>query len=569
MRVLLLTHSFNSLCQRLFVELEAAGHEVSVEFDISDAVTQEAVALFRPDCLVAPFLKRAIPEEVWSALPCLIVHPGVEGDRGPSALDWAILKGVRRWGVTVLQAEREMDAVPVWASADFPMRPAAKSSLYRNEVTEAAAAAVLEAISRFERGNFVPRRVAAASWQPAMHQRDRVIDWASDDTGKVLRKIWSADGSPGLKSRLCGRSLYLHDAHAAESLKGGPGEIIGRNGDAIAVATADGAVWTGHLRDPESRTPIKLPALRVLGELGETLPLISSSIGEGYPGISYEEEGGCGFLHFRFYNGAMSTAACERLLAAYREALLRPIRVLVLMGGPDFWSNGMNLNLIEAAESPADESFRNINAIDEVAEAVLRTDGKMTVAALQGNAGAGGVFLARAADEVWLREGIVLSPHYKDMGNLYGSEFWTYSLPRRVGEPQADAIMRRRLPMGPEEAVRIGLADAHFGLTVNDFFSKVRQRAKALVSSAGFDERIAHKRMTRAEDERRKPLSAYLEEELARMRLSFYGFDPSYHIARYNFVRKVPKSRTPVTLARHRDRAGREPTRRASFHPSS
>ena len=69
MRVLLLTHSFNSLCQRLFVELEAAGHEVSVEFDISDAVTQEAVALFRPDCLVAPFLKRAIPEEVWGALP--------------------------------------------------------------------------------------------------------------------------------------------------------------------------------------------------------------------------------------------------------------------------------------------------------------------------------------------------------------------------------------------------------------------------------------------------------------------------------------------------------------------
>jgi len=126
------------------------------------------------------------------------------------------------------------------------MRPAAKSSLYRNEVTEAAAAAVLEAISRFERGNFVPRRVAAASWQPAMHQRDRVIDSASDDTGKVLRKIWSADGSPSLKSRLCGRSLYLHDAHAAESLKGGPGEIIGRNGDAIAVATAVGAVWTGH-----------------------------------------------------------------------------------------------------------------------------------------------------------------------------------------------------------------------------------------------------------------------------------------------------------------------------------
>ena len=30
---------------------------------------------------------------------------------------------------------------------------------------------------------------------------------------------------------------------------------------------------------------------------------------------------------------------------------------------------------------------------------------------------------------------------------------------------------------------------------------------------------------------------AYREEELDRLRLNFYGFDPSYHIARYYFVR--------------------------------
>ncbi len=49
-----------------------------------------------------------------------------------------------------------------------------------------------------------------------------------------------------------------------------------------------------------------------------------------------------------------------------------------------------------------------------------------------------------------------------------------------------------------------------------------------------------------------KPLEAYRAEELERMRKNFYGFDPSYHVARYNFVHKVPKSRTPLTLARHR-----------------
>ena len=46
MRILFLTRSFNSLAQRLYLDLTAMGHEVSVELDIADSVAEEAVALF-------------------------------------------------------------------------------------------------------------------------------------------------------------------------------------------------------------------------------------------------------------------------------------------------------------------------------------------------------------------------------------------------------------------------------------------------------------------------------------------------------------------------------------------
>ena len=62
MKILFLTHAFNGLAQRLFVELGAQGHEVAIEFDVNDATTEQALALAKPDLVIAPFLKRAIPD---------------------------------------------------------------------------------------------------------------------------------------------------------------------------------------------------------------------------------------------------------------------------------------------------------------------------------------------------------------------------------------------------------------------------------------------------------------------------------------------------------------------------
>ena len=48
------------------------------------------------------------------------------------------------------------------------------------------------------------------------------------------------------------------------------------------------------------------------------------------------------------------------------------------------------------------------------------------------------------------------------------------------------------------------------------------------------------------------------------MRRNFYGFDPSYHVARYHFVLKSPQSWTPRHLARHRELGWRAPAASAA-----
>jgi len=540
MRILFLCTKHNSLSQRLQVELEAQGHEIEVAEVASPESMEAAAEATKPQLIVAPMLKRAIPASVWSRITSLIVHPGIPGDRGPSAIDWAILEGLERWGVTVLEAREELDGGPIWAWRDFPLRAATKSAVYRRETTQAATDAVLQAVAMFERGER-PEAFAGQMHgreRPSCRQADRRFNWNAS-SADILARIRCADSAPGTQVQVAGLPVRVFGAHAESRLRGEPGELLAQRDGAICVATGDGAIWLSHLRRKDG---IKLPAVQVLGERAASVPeqpLAPELVpdGETFQEIRYREQGHVGLLHFDFLNGAMNTAHCERLLAAYRQALERPTRAIVLCGGSDFWSNGIDLNAIEAADDPGEESWRNILAMNALVRAIATTTDKQVVSLLQGNAGAGGVTLALAADRVLARSGVVLNPHYKRMGGLYGSEFWTYLLPRRVGEGTARHLTDALEPVGTARAVRIGLIDGTLDAT--DPVAAVLHEIEPGLALESHRALLAKKARRRARDESLKPLDRYAQEELAEMRRNFFGPDRSYHEARHRFVWKL------------------------------
>ena len=65
------------------------------------------------------------------------------------------------------------------------------------------------------------------------------------------------------------------------------------------------------------------------------------------------------------------------------------------------------------------------------------------------------------------------------------------------------------------------------------FEAIVRAQAQALASAYNLPERLPHKQNQRASDEAARPLADYRQEELSRMYRNFYGFDPSYPVARH------------------------------------
>jgi len=464
--IMFLTNSNNGMSQRAKTFLEDHGFTVNVELAISQKQMIKSVQTLKPDIVICPFLTARVPDEIWKNpdVPCVIVHPGVQGDRGMSSIEWA-MEGKNAFGITCLSAVEEMDAGPVWAtrvvetSNRSDPRSLTKSSIYKNEITEAAIDAIEETILKFMKGES-PTEVdmkdpnTIGTLQPTMTIKDRKVSFEEQTAEEIAHRIRLSDGQPGAKVTLNdGSTFFAFDAHVEEDFKttsvklakdvsnAKPGDIVAKRGKALAFMCKDGGIlWIGHAK--KKRNSIKLPASKCLESLLpkdiSNWPLASVDFAVEdetdlwkKPIQTYMENWTCTvdkvcYIFFDVYNGAMDTEACRNVEECIQKAASRTdIDTIVLTGGYNSFSNGINLNIIENAGqsggSCEQESWENINAINDVVKALFSAKDKVTISALRGSAGAGGVMMALAADAVWTHSNVVLNPHYLTMG-LHGSE---------------------------------------------------------------------------------------------------------------------------------------------------
>ncbi|KAI5364041.1 Putative enoyl-CoA hydratase/isomerase, ClpP/crotonase-like domain superfamily [Septoria linicola] len=611
MKILFLCTAHNSLSQRLYLALTHS-HEVTIEYALSEEIMISAVALSCPDLVICPFLTTLVPKHIYDNYMTLVVYPGPPGDAGPSALDWvlmgddgsiddsrALLKrldsepagsGHTHWGVTILQAIEEFDAGPVWAfeqfEIDIDLPGLTKSELYRGPVTQSAITATLAAISRIQAavasgrsqasppvGLVTPQLAVDAEFgllsvseelpfqggklhhRPLLKAGQREFDISRHTSQQISRRIKCADSQPGVLSNVFGPSLYVYGGmiddnvgnRTRTSVSGLPAIVGFRNG-APKVHAAFGLQQLGliaaeeiHSRTWSAPPDWKLSASRTFQEVW-----VDFDIDEELRRTAY--------VYFHFYNGAMSTDQCSHLIDALEFVLSQsttssPVKAVVMMGGA-YFSNGIALNVIEAAADPAVESWLNINRIDDVVHYLLHefpARDIITVAAVRGNAAAGGVALAAACDIVVAGQNVVLNPAYRAVG-LFGSEYHTLSYLGRCGKTNSDKILRAMTPLSPLQAQSIGLVDYVFpgsGSVLDDY---IRTHVAYLLEPGIIKRGLWKKNV----DLSSSALARARAHELGKMSLDFWSARSArYHTRRFASVRKL-KAQTPLRFATHR-----------------
>jgi len=538
MKITLLLTSFNGLSQAVYTHLKENSFAVDVVYINSTTMVDE-IKNFKPDIILCPFLKHYIPPAIYENYPVFVFHPGIRGDRGAYSLEYALDK--KKWGGVVLKVDKNYDGGDIFASFEFEMRETYKASLYRGEVKKGFLSVLDKFFYNFKENKKIPQIL-----NPLLKKPNLKIDWQKDTTKEIIKKINMLDSYPGIEDEIMGIKCHLFGAWHEEKLKADkPKEIIAKRDGAICLSTIDGAIWITHLKTPQG---FKLPATYVLKErlkgIKEVrLPLLFDMSYKTFYEISHTMDGDIAYLCFNFHNGAFMAEQCIRLKYAF-EYLRESAKAIVLVGGRDFFSNGIHLNILEDSKKNGEDGWSNINAMNDLVKSIIFADDVITLASLHQNSGAGGVFLALACDYVVGAKSATINPHYKTLG-LSGSEYHTYTLPKRVGKEMAKKLLEECLPVSTTYAKEIGMIDKVFD--DEGYFENLRLYAQNLIKDEDIYEDFLYDKQDFLE-ENQQMIEKAKEDEIKIMHPEFWDKNSLFHKLRYDFVYKICPTQTPKRL---------------------
>lgn len=161
--------------------------------------------------------------------------------RGAAPIQWSILQGHPRTGVTIMQMEAGLDSGPILLQKDTPVTPWETGGSLTERLAEIGAEALEEAIPLLRTGQLAarPQDHAAATFAPKIDRTVTRIRW-EETADLVARRIRAFDPDPGAWAILDGADVKLFGARPVPA-EGEAGTILATSPE-LVVACGSGAV---------------------------------------------------------------------------------------------------------------------------------------------------------------------------------------------------------------------------------------------------------------------------------------------------------------------------------------
>jgi methionyl-tRNA formyltransferase len=231
-----------------------------------------------PDLGIMAFVTDIVPESILNCprLGTIQYHPSLlPKHRGRSAINWAIISGDTRTGITILWPDAGIDTGPILLQKEVEISPSdTVGSLYYDKLFPLGVEAIMEAIDLIYKGQApkIPQDDSQATYERPCREKDGVIDW-SQPILKVYDLIRGTNPQPGATTSLRGQKLRIFDCELImQNISGVPGEVIESSDEGITVAGPGGKLLIQRVQPQgQPKTSARDYAISVGLKVGERL----------------------------------------------------------------------------------------------------------------------------------------------------------------------------------------------------------------------------------------------------------------------------------------------------------
>jgi methionyl-tRNA formyltransferase len=221
----------------------------------------DAMKSLDADLCVMAYVTDIVPEAILDAPThgTIQYHPSLlPKHRGPSSINWPIILGKSRTGLTIFWPDKGLDAGPVLLQKEVDIDPDdTVGSLYFDKLFPLGVEAMMEAVDMVRDGT-APKVVqdeSQATYEGWCKAEDIVIDWSQPVT-EVYNLIRGGDPSPGAGSTLDGVKIRFYRARRRDQASGAPpGQVTDISEEGFGVACVGGTIFVRRVQ-PEGSPKI-------------------------------------------------------------------------------------------------------------------------------------------------------------------------------------------------------------------------------------------------------------------------------------------------------------------------
>jgi len=165
--------------------------------------------------------------------------------RGAAPIAWALIRGYRTTGVTLIRMTPGMDEGPILLQREVPIEDDDTAGSLASRLAEVGAEALIEALAMIELGGIetVEQDSARATYAPKLERESARVDWGRE-ARDIANHIRGSDPAPGAWTTFRSEPVKLYSPRIASEGRGGLADAAFAGAGAPGTVLSAGATLT-------------------------------------------------------------------------------------------------------------------------------------------------------------------------------------------------------------------------------------------------------------------------------------------------------------------------------------